>query len=97
MARHGPVWVVADLRSGHDGEPFIEQLGERTQDAALGLPTFPEQDDVVSGQKRVLELGQDGVVEAEHALDERATFGYAGGRVSSNLFVDGNTLPARSS
>ncbi len=40
------------------------------RDAALGLPALPEQDDVLAGQDRVLELRQDGLVVAEDAGQE---------------------------
>ncbi len=61
------VGVVVDLGVGHDGQPLVEQPDQRPDDAGLGLAPLAEQDDVVAGQQGVLELGQDGVFEPEHA------------------------------
>ena len=47
------------------------------------------------GEEGVLQLGQDGVVEAEHALDEGLARGDAGGGVAAELLVDGPGLPPR--
>ena len=60
------VGVVVDLRALHDGEPFVEQADQGPDDPGLGLAPLTQQDDVVTGQYGVLELGDDGVVEAQH-------------------------------
>ena len=69
-----PRWgegVVADVRARHDGQPLVEQLDQRADDSRLGLAPFTEQDDVVTGQQRGLELGQDRVLVPENRRSER--------------------------
>jgi hypothetical protein len=61
------VGVVVDLRAGHDRQPLVEQADHGPDDPGLGLAPLAQQDDVVAGQDGVLQLGQDGVLEAEHA------------------------------
>ena len=56
--------VVADLRAGDDGQPFVEQVHEGPGDPGLRLPPLAEQDQVVARQQGVLELRQDRLVEA---------------------------------
>ena len=70
VAGHRPVRVVEDLRAGHEGDPLVEQAGEAADDAGLGLAPLAEEDHVVAGEQGVLQLGQDGVLVAEHPLDD---------------------------
>ena len=71
VARDGMVRIVVDLAAGDDREPLVEQAGERADHAGLGLATFAEEDHIVPGQERVLELWHDGVLVAQNALDHR--------------------------
>ena len=57
--------IVVDLRMGHDGQPLVEEAHHGADDPGLGLAALPEEDDVVTGQDGVLQLGQDGVLESE--------------------------------
>ena len=50
--------VVANLRTLDDRQPLVEQFDERTDHAGLRLTALAQQDDVVSGEQRGLELGQ---------------------------------------
>jgi hypothetical protein len=58
--------IVVDLRVGHDGQPLVEQAVQGPDDPGLGLAPLAEEDDVVAGQDGVLQLGQHGVLEAQH-------------------------------
>ena len=69
--------------------------GEGTDDPRLRLPALAQEDDVVAGQQRVLELRQNGVLVPDHSLDERLTRGDLRDGVASDLFFDGDRLPAR--
>ena len=70
--------VVVDLRVGDDREPLVEQADHGADDPGLGLAALSQQDDVVSGQNRVLHLRQDGVLEPEDAGHQGLPGGDAG-------------------
>ena len=59
-------------RAGDDRQPLVEQVGERADHARLRLAALAQEDDVVPGEQRVLELRHDGVLVAEHALRRAA-------------------------
>ena len=56
----GRVGTVIDLAAVDDGHLRIEQVDQRADQAALGLPALAEEDDVLARQDRVLDLGNDG-------------------------------------
>ena len=62
VLRDGVVRVVVDLAAGDDRHPLVEQLGEPPDHAGLGLPALAQEDHVVTGDQRVLELREDGVL-----------------------------------
>jgi len=63
--------IVVDLAAGNDRHPFIEQTGEATNHARLGLAALAEEDHIVPGEECVLELGHDGVLVTQHTFEER--------------------------
>ena len=71
VLRDRVVRVVVDLAAGDDRHPLVEQVGERADHAGLRLAALAEEDHVVAGDQRVLELREDGVLVADHAVDER--------------------------
>ena len=71
VVRDRVVRVVVDLAAGDDRHPLVEQRGERADHAGLRLAALAEEDHVVAGEQRVLELREDGVLVADHAVDER--------------------------
>ena len=93
-ARHRLVRVVVDLRAGDDRQPFVEEVDERADDAALGLAALAEQDHVVAGDERVLERRQDAVLVAEDAVDDRFALRNANEHVAANFFLDRDGAPS---
>ena len=91
----GRVRIVVDLTAGDDRHPLVEQAGERADDARLGLAALAEEDHVVTGEQRVLELRHDGVLVAENAVEQGLTSGDAGDGVAPDLFFHRGRLPAR--
>ena len=59
-----------NLAPGHYGQRLVEEARERPEDAALGLASQAEKDEVVARQHRVDDLGDDGVVVADDARKE---------------------------
>jgi hypothetical protein len=59
--------VLAQLRTGHHGRPLVQQADQGAQQAGLALPALAQQHDVVAGDDRPLELGDDGRGEAVHS------------------------------
>ena len=62
--------VVVDLRAGDDRHVLVEQAGQGPDHAGLGLPPLAEEDHVVAGQDGVLQLGQHGVLVAQHTREQ---------------------------
>src|SRR6185295_7261992 len=58
-------------------------------DAGLRLPPLPQEDHVVAGDQRVLELRQHGVLETDDPVDEGLPGGDAGDGVLPHLLLDG--------
>src|SRR5262249_4465406 len=97
VLRHGRVRVVVDLAAGDRGRPLVEEADERPDDARLRLAPLAEEDHVVAGEQRVLELRQHRVVEPDDAVHERLAGGDAGQRVRPDLLLDRPRLPAAGS
>ena len=94
VLRDRVVRVVVDLAAGDDRHPLVEQLGERADHAGLRLPALAEEDHVVAGDQRVLELREDGVLVADHAVDELLALRDPRDRVGAHLFFDGPRHPS---
>jgi hypothetical protein len=69
------VGVLAEFRARDHRRPLVEQVLQRTQDASLSLAPLAEQDEVVAGDQRPLQLRQNGVLEAENAWPDFFSFG----------------------
>ena len=82
-------------RAGDDRHPLVEQPGERADHAGLGLAPLAQEDHVVAGEQRVLELREDGVLVAEHAGEQRLAGADPGDGVAPHLLLDRDGLPAR--
>ncbi len=87
--------IVEDLGAGHDGQPLVEQVGQRADHAGLGLAPLAQEDDVVAGQQGVLELGQHRVLVAQHPREQGGPTADATDGVGPDLFLDGTGDPAR--
>jgi hypothetical protein len=58
------VGMVVDFTAFDDRYFLVQELDQGAHKAAFGLALFPEKNDVVVGQDRVGQLGDDGLVEA---------------------------------
>nr|BFE83629.1 hypothetical protein GCM10020093_062300 [Planobispora longispora] len=81
--------MVVDLAAVHDRGPLVEQPGDGADEPGLALAALAQQDEVVPGEKRPLQLGQDGVVEADDAREPRLPRPEAGQEVLADLGLDG--------
>ena len=89
------VGVAVDFATGYGRNAFVQQVCERPQEAGLGLTAFPQQDDVLPGQDCVLQLGHDGLFEADDALEHRVLPLHMLHKVAAHLFADRyNLVPA---
>ena len=70
VAGNGVVGVVEHFRTGHDGQPLVQQVGEATHDPCLGLASLAEKDYVVPSQQGVLQGGQHGAFITHQAVDD---------------------------
>ncbi len=80
---------------GDDRHPLVEQVDELADDARLRLAALAEEDHVVTGEQRVRELREHGVLVTDDTVDERSLLRQqlAHG-VRAHLFLDGTRLPA---
>jgi hypothetical protein len=62
--------VVVDLAARERGDGLVQQHHQRARQPALGLAALAEQDQVLAGEQRVLDLGKNGVVEADDPVEE---------------------------
>src|SRR5664279_5642550 len=82
------VRVIVDLAAGHHRGPFVEQPHEGADQPGLALTALAEHDDVVPGQQRPLDLGNDGVVEADDARQRWLAGGESADQVLPDLGLD---------
>ena len=82
------VGVVANFAAGDVGHVFVEQRGERAEDAALGLAAQAEQDEVLPGENGVDDLRDDRVFVADDAGEERLVRLQAGDEVRAQFILD---------
>ena len=59
--------VLVELAADEHRRPLVEQADEGADQPGLALAALAEQDQVVAGDQGALDLGDDGVVEADHA------------------------------
>ena len=94
MAGHGVVGVVEDLRALDVGHPLVEQVHQRADHAGLGLAPLSQEHHVVAGQHGVLELGQHGVLVAQHSFEQRLGCGDGLRGIRTHLLLDRPGDPA---
>ena len=81
--------VVVDFASGNDGDVLVEEIDETAKDATLRLSTESEQDEVVSRQNRVHQLGNNRVFVPDHAREQPLTSLQLAHEIVANLVLDG--------
>ena len=81
--------VVVDLAAGDDGDLGIEEVGERANEARLGLPALSEEDDVLSGEDGVFEVGDDGIFVADDPREVLLVLLDSSDQVRAHLLLDG--------
>ncbi len=63
--------IVVDLGAGQRRDLLVEQLDKQARHARLGLAALAQEDDVLAAEDGVLDLGDDAVLEADDAREER--------------------------
>ena len=63
--------VVIELPAGDDRQPRVEESDEQSRQPRLGLAALAEEDQVVPGQDRVLDRGNDRILVADDAREGR--------------------------
>ena len=76
------------------GNLLVEEADERPHQPALGLPLLAEEEHVVPGEQREVDLGDDGVVVADDAGKQLLAAGQGGEEVVVDFVLDGFRLPA---
>ena len=83
------VRVVVDLAAGDDRRPLVEQPADGADQPGLALAALAEQDDVVPGEQRPLDVRQHGLVEADDAGKPVLPGAHPREQVLSDLLLDG--------
>jgi hypothetical protein len=63
--------MIVDLAARDHGDHFVEEIHESPEDARLPLASETEQDEVMPGEQRVLDRGDDRLLVADDAREER--------------------------
>ena len=84
----GVVRVLAELGAGDHRRPLVEQSGQRAQQPGLALAAFAEQDEVVAGDQRPLQLRQHGVIETEDARPHIVALGQRGQQILADFLLN---------
>src|SRR5439155_10787029 len=63
--------IVIDLAAGDGRQQRIEERDERAGDPGLRLTALAQEDDVLAGEDRVLDLGDDRLLVADDAVEQR--------------------------
>ena len=94
VGRDGVVWVIVDLGPLDDRHPFVEQIGQPADHPRLRLTALTQKDHVVTGEQCVLQLGQNGVLVAEHGGHDRVAVADAIDGVAPKLLRHRNGRPS---
>ena len=81
--------VVVDLAAVDDGDGFVEQTDEAADQTALRLTALAEEHHVVTGEDRVLDLGDDGLLVADDPREDRLARPEASDQVLAHLLAHG--------
>ena len=81
------VGVLAELGAGDHRRPLVEQADQGAQQPGLALAALAEQDDVVAGEQRPLELRDHGGLEAVQAGPRVAALAQGGEQVVAQLLA----------
>ncbi len=71
LAANRVVGIVANLAPGDVRHRFVQQRGQQADDARLGLPAQPQQNEVVPRQQRVHDLRDNGFLKTDDARKQR--------------------------
>ena len=82
------------MAAADDGNDVVQQPHEQAREARLGLPPLAEEDEVLAGQDRVLDGGQDRLVETDDPGEDRHAFSESRKKVCPQLLLDGPRPPA---
>jgi hypothetical protein len=84
--------VLVQLGAGDVGRPLVEQIDQAPDQPGLALAPLAEQDHVVAGEQRPLDLGQHGVVVADDAGEARRAGAQPVEQVVAELLFHGAEL-----
>ena len=86
--------VVVQLAAADDRDRVVEQADQEAGESGLRLAALAEEDEVLAGDDRVLDRGQDALVIADDAADDRPAQGEPGEQVRAELRLDRARRPA---
>src|SRR5690606_11932837 len=86
--------IVVDLRSGDDRRPLVEQVHQATGHARLSLAALTQEDDVLAGEDRILDLGNDRFFVPHDVFEHRFIGAQPGDEVLPHLLANRQNLVA---
>ena len=82
------VGMLSQLGPGDHRRPLVEQAGQRAQQPSFALAAFAEQNEIVTGDQRPLQLRQHGVVESEDARPDFVALGQRRQQILADFLLD---------
>jgi hypothetical protein len=79
--------MVVDLAAGDDRGLLVHELHQVADQPGLGLASFAEQDEIVAGEDPSLERRKHGIVEPDHAGEQRLTLAQLRQEVVAKLLL----------
>jgi len=64
-------WIVVNLASGNVGNFHVQEINQAAQDAALGLASQTQEDEIMTPQNRIGDLRQNGILISMNAGKKR--------------------------
>ena len=90
----GVIGVVVEFAAVDDGDVFVQQVDHGADEAGFGLAALAQQDDVLAGQDGVFQLGDDGLLKANDAGEDRLLGADFGNQVAADFLAHGHGLIA---
>jgi hypothetical protein len=92
MLRDRVEGIVVHLAAENNGDLIVQQVDHRADQPRFGLTALAQEDDVLPGEDRVLELRDHGFFEAEDAGEDVLTLAHLVDKIAPHLLLDGLDL-----
>ena len=89
-AANGKERIVVDFAARDTGHLRVQKFSESSQDAALGLPAQPQENEIVLGQESIDDSRHHRILVADDAREEFLATGEFSNQIVAQLILDGS-------